>query len=224
MKEYKKQFIKLLVESGAVQFGEFVAKSGRKTPYFINTGKLMYGSQLDIVGHIYAKTYMENGGRSDRILYGPAYKGISLISVTSAALFSDYGINLPICFNRKEKKDHGEGGVFVGKIPEENDKVVIIEDVITAGTSIRESMDLLKTIPNINVEAIIIAVDRMEKGIGENSTLDELEQEFGVKVYPIVSINEIVSYLYNNIVNGKKYINEELYIQIMDYQEKYGVK
>ena len=122
MTEEKQKFIELLAESGAVQFGDFTAKSGRKTPFFINTGKLMYGDQLDLLSRMYAQTYVENIGRESRLLFGPAYKGITLIAVTAAALYRQFGVRAPICFNRKEKKDHGEGCVFVGKIPEEGDR------------------------------------------------------------------------------------------------------
>ena len=223
MNEDRKRFIELLAESGAVQFGDFTAKSGRKTPYFINTGKLTYGDQLDLVGKMYAQTYVENIGRESLLLFGPAYKGITLVAVTAAALYSQYGVRVPVCFNRKEKKDHGEGGVIVGKIPEKDDRIVIVEDVITAGTAIRESMELLKNLDMGRVESIIIAVDRMEKGRGEQSALAELEQEFGVKVFPIVTIREVVSYLHNREIGGKVYIDDALYARVLEYQKIYGV-
>ncbi len=223
MNEDKKRFIELLAESGAVQFGDFTAKSGRKTPYFINTGKLTYGDQLDMVGKMYAQTYVENIGRESCLLFGPAYKGITLVAVTAAALYSQYGVRVPVCFNRKEKKDHGEGGAIVGKIPGKDDRIVIVEDVITAGTAIRESMELLKILDLGRVESIIIAVDRMEKGRGEQSALAELEQEFGVKVYPIVTIREVVSYLHNREIGGKVYIDDALYARVLEYQKIYGV-
>ena len=223
MNEDKKRFIELLAESGAVQFGDFTAKSGRKTPYFINTGKLTYGDQLDLVGKMYAQTYVENIGRESCLLFGPAYKGITLVAVTAAALYSQYGVRVPVCFNRKEKKDHGEGGAIVGKIPGKDDRIVIVEDVITAGTAIRESMELLKILDLGRVESIIIAVDRMEKGRGEQSALAELEQEFGVKVYPIVTIREVVSYLHNREIGGKVYIDDALYARVLEYQKIYGV-
>lgn len=223
MNEDKKRFIELLAESGAVQFGDFTAKSGRKTPYFINTGKLTYGDQLDLVGKMYAQTYVENIGRESCLLFGPAYKGITLVAVTAAALYSRYGVRVPVCFNRKEKKDHGEGGAIVGKIPGKDDRIVIVEDVITAGTAIRESMELLKILDLGRVESIIIAVDRMEKGRGEQSALAELEQEFGVKVYPIVTIREVVSYLHNREIGGKVYIDDALYARVLEYQKIYGV-
>ena len=222
MTEAKQKFIELLAESGAIQFGEFIAKSGRKTPFFINTGKLMYGDQLDLVGKMYAQAYVENVGEESRILYGPAYKGITLVAVTAAALSAQHGVRVPVCFNRKEKKDHGEGGVFVGKIPEEGDRIVIVEDVITAGTAIRESMGLLKALGKGSVEAVIIAVDRMEKGTGNESSLAELGREFGVKIYPILTIREIVSYLYEHDVGGKRYIDDSMYRRILAYQEEYG--
>ena len=223
MNEDKKRFIELLAESGAVQFGDFTAKSGRKTPYFINTGKLTYGDQLDLVGKMYAQTYVENIGRESLLLFGPAYKGITLVAVTAAALYSQYGVRVPVCFNRKEKKDHGEGGAIVGEIPGKDDRIVIVEDVITAGTAIRETMELLKNLDMGRVESIIIAVDRMEKGRGEQSALAELEQEFGVKVFPIVTIREVVSYLHNREIGGKVYIDDALYARVLEYQKIYGV-
>ena len=223
MTEAKQRFIELLAESGAVQFGDFTAKSGRKTPYFINTGKLMYGDQLDLVGKMYAGAYAEHIGKEDRLLYGPAYKGITLVAVTAAALSAQYGIRAPVCFNRKEKKDHGEGGVFVGKVPEDRDRIVIVEDVITAGTAIRESMDLLKAHGRGTVEAVIIAVDRMERGKGTESSLTELGREFGVKIYPILTIWEVVNYLHEHDVNGKRYIDDDMYRRFLDYQKEYGV-
>ena len=223
MNEDRKRFIELLAESGAVQFGDFTAKSGRKTPYFINTGKLTYGDQLDLVGKMYAQTYVENIGRESLLLFGPAYKGITLVAVTAAALYSQYGVRVPVCFNRKEKKDHGEGGAIVGEIPGKDDRIVIVEDVITAGTAIRETMELLKNLDVGRVESIIIAVDRMEKGKGEQSALAELEQEFGVKVYPIVTIREVVSYLHNREIGGRVYIDDALYARVLEYQKIYGV-
>ena len=222
MTEEKRKFIELLAESGAVLFGDFTAKSGRKTPYFINTGKLMYGDQLDLVGRMYAQAYAENIGEENRLLYGPAYKGIPLISVTAAALYREHGLRVPVCFNRKEKKDHGEGGVFVGKIPEDGDRIVVIEDVITAGTAIRESMNLLREHGKGTAEAVIIAVDRMEKGPGGESALAELGREFGVKIFSIVTIREVVDLLYNTEINGKKYIDDALYEKIREYQSIYG--
>ena len=223
MNEDRKRFIELLAESGAVQFGDFTAKSGRKTPYFINTGKLTYGDQLDLVGKMYAQTYVENIGRESLLLFGPAYKGITLVAVTAAALYSRYGVRVPVCFNRKEKKDHGEGGAIVGEIPGKDDRIVIVEDVITAGTAIRETMELLKNLDVGRVESIIIAVDRMEKGKGEQSALAELEQEFGVKVFPIVTIREVVSYLHNREIGGRVYIDDALYARVLEYQKIYGV-
>ena len=222
MNEDRKRFIELLAESGAVQFGDFTAKSGRKTPYFINTGKLTYGDQLDLVGKMYAQTYVENIGRESLLLFGPAYKGITLVAVTAAALYSQYGVRVPVCFNRKEKKDHGEGGAIVGEIPGKDDRIVIVEDVITAGTAIRETMELLKNLDMGRVESIIIAVDRMEKGRVEQSALAELEQEFGVKVYPIVTIREVVSYLHNREIGGRVYIDDALYARVLEYQKIYG--
>lgn len=224
MTEEKQKFIELLAESGAVQFGDFTAKSGRKTPFFINTGKLMYGDQLDLLSRMYAQTYVENIGRESRLLFGPAYKGITLIAVTAAALYRQYGVRAPICFNRKEKKDHGEGGVFVGKIPEEGDRIVIVEDVITAGTAIRESLNLMKEHGKGRVEAVIISVDRLEKGQGAESALAELGREFGIRIFPIVTIREVVAHLYNREINGKVYLDDATYEKILAYWKIYGME
>ena len=172
---------------------------------------------------MYAQTYVENIGRESLLLFGPAYKGITLVAVTAAALYSQYGVRVPVCFNRKEKKDHGEGGAIVGEIPGKDDRIVIVEDVITAGTAIRETMELLKNLDMGRVESIIIAVDRMEKGRGEQSALKELEQEFGVKIYPIVTIREMISYLHNREIGGKVYIDDALYARVLEYQKIYGV-
>lgn len=224
MTEEKQKFIELLAESGAVQFGDFTAKSGRQTPYFINTGRLMYGDQLDLVGRMYAQTYAENIGTESRVLFGPAYKGITLIAVTSAALYRLYGVSAPVCFNRKERKDHGEGGVLVGKIPEDGDRIVIIEDVITAGTAIRETMNLMKEHGKGRVEAVIISVDRLEKGQGTESALAELGREFGIQIFPIVTIRDVVAHLHNREINGKVYIDDALYEKILAYWKIYGVE
>ena len=215
-------FVHFLVESGALKFGNFITKSGRETPYFINTGEFRTGASLSKLAEFYAAAFMKHFDGKATNLYGPAYKGIPLISVTAAALYREHGLRVPVCFNRKEKKDHGEGGVFVGKIPEDGDRIVVIEDVITAGTAIRESMSLLREHGKGIAEAVIIAVDRMEKGPGGESALAELGREFGVKIFPIVTIREVVDLLYNTEINGKKYIDDALYEKIREYQSIYG--
>jgi len=221
---YKEEFIKLMLKANVLQFGDFTAKSGRKTPYFINMGNYKMGSHISKLGVFYADCYNENLKDDKNLLFGPAYKGIPLVVTTSTALAVKYNLDLPFCFNRKEVKDHGEGGIFVGKKPESGDSIVIIEDVITAGTAIRESMEIFSKIPNINVKALIIAVDRREKGQGAKSTMQELEEQFGIKVYPIVTIDDIVEYLYNKEIDGKVYIDDAMKTKIDAYLETYGVK
>ena len=184
----------------------------------------MYGDQLDLLSRMYAQTYVENIGRESRLLFGPAYKGITLIAVTAAALYRQYGVRAPICFNRKEMKDHGEGGVFVGKIPEEGDRIVIVEDIITAGTAIRESLNLMKEHGKGLVEAVIISVDRLEKGQGTESALAELGREFGIQIFPIVTIREVVAHLHNREINGKVYLDDATYEKILAYWKIYGVE
>ncbi len=219
---YKEEFIKLMLKANVLQFGDFTAKSGRKTPYFINTGNYKFGSEIGKLGEFYAACYHDKLGNDKNVLFGPAYKGIPLVVSASTALSTKYNTDLPFCFNRKEAKDHGEGGVFVGKKPESGDSIVIIEDVITAGTAVRESMELFSTVPNLTVKALIIAVDRREKGQGTKSTLQELEDEFGIKVYPIVTIDDIVEYLYNKEIDGKVYIDDAMKSRIDNYLETYG--
>ncbi|SHJ91526.1 orotate phosphoribosyltransferase [Hathewaya proteolytica DSM 3090] len=223
MMKYKEEFIELMVEANVLRFGDFTAKSGRKTPYFINTGNYKFGAHISKLGEFYADCYHEFLKDDVNLLFGPAYKGIPLVVSASVALSNKYKVNAPICFNRKEAKDHGEGGIFVGKAPESGDNIVIIEDVITAGTAIRESMDIFKNVPGVNVTDLIIAVDRKEKGKkGNKSTLQELEEEFGIKVHPIVTIDDILEYLYNKEINGKVYIDDTMKARIEKYLSEYG--
>ena len=213
MNEAKKQFIELLAESGAVLFGDFTAKSGRKTPYFINTGKLTYGDQLDMVGRMYAQTYVENIGKEPRILFGPAYKGIPL-AVTAAAALAKEGLDLPFFFNRKEAKDHGEGGQLVGYVPRPGQEAVIIEDVITAGTAIRESMALFEKLEGVKVAAAFVMVDRKEKGQGEKSAIAEVEELFGFPVYSIADVYDILEYLAEDEKNAAHIARIKAYLSV----------
>lgn len=223
MMNYKEEFINLMVRANVLRFGDFTAKSGRKTPYFINTGNYKFGADICKLGEFYANCYHEHLGENVNVLFGPAYKGIPLVISTASALSNKYSMNVPICFNRKEAKDHGEGGIFVGKTPENGDNVVIIEDVITAGTAVRESMDMLGKIEGVKVTDLIIAVDRKEKGKkGDKSTLQELEEEFGIKVHPIVTINDILDYLYNKEIDGNIYIDDTMKSRIEEYLSVYG--
>ena len=202
MESYKREFITFLQSAGVLKFGDFTAKSGRKIPYFINAGDIKTGDQIAKLGEFYAKAYFEKIGKKRTVLYGPAYKGIS-IAVSSAVALSKAGLDVPFFFNRKEAKDHGEGGVFVGYIPKEGEEVVIVEDVITAGTAIRESMANLSTLSGVKVAATFVMVDRKEKGKGEKSAMAEVEEEFGFPVYSVVDVYDIIEYLEEDEANAE---------------------
>ena len=190
----KNEFIGFMAEAGVLTFGDFTTKSGRKTPYFVNTGNYKTGMHISQLGDYYADCIVESGERFDA-LFGPAYKGITLVAATASSLYRNHGIDVPYFFNRKEAKDHGEGGSLVGYVPKDGDKIIIIEDVATAGTSVRESMELLKATADVSVTALFVSVDRMERGAGERSTLDELRGEFGINVYPIITVRDIIGFL-----------------------------
>lgn len=194
MEGYKREFIQFLQSAGVLKFGDFTAKSGRKIPYFINAGEIKTGEQISKLGEFYAKAYLEKIGNKKTVLYGPAYKGIS-IAVSSAVALAKNGLDVPFFFNRKEVKDHGEGGVFVGYVPKENEEIVIVEDVITAGTAIRESMAILSSLKGVKVAATFVMVDRKEKGQTEKSAMAEVGEEFGFPVYSVVDVYDIIEYL-----------------------------
>ncbi len=194
MEGYKREFIQFLQSAGVLKFGDFTAKSGRKIPYFINAGEIKTGEQIQKLGEFYAKAYFEKIGNKRTVLYGPAYKGIS-IAVSAAVALAKNGLDVPFFFNRKEVKDHGEGGVFVGYVPKADEEIVIVEDVITAGTAIRESMAILSGIEGAHVAATFVMVDRKEKGKTEKSAMAEVGEEFGFPVYSVVDVYDIIEYL-----------------------------
>lgn len=228
MTEYKHRFIEFMVESGVLTFGDFVTKSGRNTPYFINTGNYKTGSQISQLGEFYAHCIMENiekgnlKGNPDA-LFGPAYKGIPLAVSTASALWNNYKLDVNYCFNRKEAKDHGEGGSMVGYKLKNDDNVLIIEDVITAGTAIRETLPILKAAAEIKISGLIISVDRMEKGKGEKTAIEEIFQDFSISTFPIVTVKEIIEALYERPINGKIYITYEVKSKMEAYMEKYCI-
>ena len=202
MENYKREFIAFLQNAGVLKFGDFTAKSGRKIPYFINAGDIKTGDQIAKLGEFYAKAYFEKIGNRRTVLYGPAYKGIS-IAVSSAVALSRNGLDVPFFFNRKEAKDHGEGGVFVGYVPGAGEEVVIVEDVITAGTAIRESMEILSNLNGIKVAGCFVMVDRKEKGKGDKSAMAEVGEEFGFPVYSVVDVYDIIEYLEEDPSNAE---------------------
>lgn len=194
MEAYKREFIEFLEGAGVLKFGDFTAKSGRKIPYFINAGEIKTGNQISRLGEFYVKAYAEKIGNKRTVLYGPAYKGIP-IAVSVACALSKNGLDVPFFFNRKEEKDHGEGGVFVGYKPSCGEEVVIVEDVITAGTAIRESMSILSKLDSVKVAAVFVMVDRKEKGLTEKSAMAEIGEEFGFPVFSVVDVYDIIEYL-----------------------------
>lgn len=219
---YKEEFIVFMVESGVLTFGDFTTKSGRKTPYFVNTGNYKTGAQAAKLGDYYAACLQEHIPDQIDCLFGPAYKGIPLAVTTAASLYRNHQRDLPYCFNRKEVKDHGEGGSMVGYQPKSSDKVVIIEDVVTAGTAVRESIELFKTIAEVDMKALIVSVDRMERGTKDCSTLDELRRDHGIAVYPIVTVKEIIAFLHNNPIDGTVYIDDTMKANMEGYLAQYG--
>ena len=215
---YKESFIKFMVECGVLTFGDFTLKSGRKAPYFVNTGNYKTGAQLAKLGEFYAECISENNIDVET-LFGPAYKGIPLAVSAAVALYNKFGKEVSYCFDRKEVKDHGEGGMFVGKKLADGEKVVIIEDVMTSGKALREVMPKLKDTANVNVTGMVITVDRMEKALdSELSAVEQAYKDFGVKVYSIVNINDIINAIRNGVVQGKEYLDK-----MLEYRNTYGV-
>ena len=202
MESYKREFIQFLESAKVLKFGDFTAKSGRKIPYFINAGEIKTGAQIAKLGEFYARAYLEKVGEKRTVLYGPAYKGISIAVSASIALAKE-GLDVPFFFNRKEAQDHGEGGVFVGYVPKAGEEVVITEDVITAGTAIRESMSILSALEGVKVAAAFVMVDRKERGQGEKGAMQEIEETFGFPVYSVVDVYDIIEYLEEDAANAE---------------------
>jgi orotate phosphoribosyltransferase len=203
----KEKFVKFMTECGVLTFGDFTLKSGRKAPYFINTGNYKTGAQLAKLGEFYADCIHENGLAAD-VLFGPAYKGIPLAVCACEALYKKYGVEAGYCFDRKEAKDHGEGGDFVCSKPKNGDRVIIIEDVMTSGKALREVLPKLRQAADIEITGMIITVDRMEKALDSDlSAVQAAKREFGVDVYSIVNINDIISSIESGAVPGAEYLD-----------------
>ncbi|MBQ9376105.1 MAG: orotate phosphoribosyltransferase [Ruminococcus sp.] len=216
---YKEEFIRFMVDSGVLTFGEFTLKSGRVAPYFINAGNYKTGAQLAKLGGFYAECIKDNNIDVET-LFGPAYKGIPLAVSAATALYNKFGIDVAYCFDRKEAKDHGEGGMFVGRTLEDGEKVVIIDDVMTSGKAMRESLPKLKSAADVNVTGMVITVDRMEKGLNtDDSAVQEVYKEFGIKVYSIININDIIDAIKSGVIDGKEHLDN-----MLAYREKYGAK
>ena len=224
---YKSDFIEYMIKQKALKFGEFTTKSGRQSPYFINTGEFRTGSQISRLGDFYADCIvdqMDNGRipKDINVLFGPAYKGIPLAVSTSIALSSKHGVDIGYCFNRKEAKDHGEGGNFVGAKLTDGDKLLILDDVITAGTAIREVLPIVKAAADVNICGMFISVDRMERGQGELSAVAEVTKEFEIPVFPIVNVLEIIEILEGREISGEVVLSPERKGAMNAYLEQYG--
>ena len=224
MEQYKKEFIEFMIDCNVLKFGDFVTKSGRKTPFFVNTGFYRTGSQLKRLGEYYAQAIHDHFGFDFDVLFGPAYKGIPLSVAATIAISEKYDKDIRYCSNRKEVKDHGDKGILLGSPIQDGDKVIIIEDVTTAGTSIQETLPIVKAQGDVDVLGLVVSVDRMERGQGEKSALMEIEENYGLKTTAIVTMAEVVEHLYNRECNGKVVIDDTLKAAIDAYYEQYGAK
>lgn len=221
MQQYKQDFIKFLVRFGALKFGEFILKSGRNAPYFLNIGEFKTGAAISELGFYYAQALEENF-KNYNLVFGPAYKGIHLAVAATIALHEKFKKDVAYAYNRKEIKDHGEGGILIGANITKDSRVVILDDVITAGTALRSVLDILKGFGPPQIEGVLVAVDRMEKGKNLKSAIQELKDEFGINVYSIVNIQEIIDFLYGREIDGVIYIDDEKMVQIKEYRMIYG--
>ena len=224
MEQYKKEFIEFMIDCQVLKFCDFVTKSGRKTPFFVNTGYYRTGSQLKKLGEYYAKAIVESFGTDFDVLFGPAYKGIPLSVATAIALSENHGADVRYCSNRKEVKDHGDVGILLGGPIHDKDRVMMIEDVTTSGKSINETMPILKAQGDITVAGLVVSVDRMERGTTTKSAIAELEEKYGIKVRAIVTMAEVVEHLYNKPYKGKVIIDDTLKAAIDAYYEQYGAE
>ena len=224
MEDYKREFIEFMIDCQVLKFGDFVTKSGRKTPFFVNTGFYRTGAQLRKLGEYYARAIHDHFGLAFDVLFGPAYKGIPLTVATTIAISEHYGKEIRYCSNRKEIKDHGDKGILLGSPIQDGDQVVIIEDVTTAGTSIQETLPIIKAQGDVKPVGLVVSVDRMERGQGEKSALKEIEERYGLKTTAIVTMEEVVEHLYQRPYQGKVIIDDALKAAIDAYYEQYGVK
>ena len=225
MEQYKQEFIEFMVASDVLKFGEFTLKSGRKSPFFMNAGAYVTGSQLMKLGEYYAKAIHDTYGLDFDVLFGPAYKGIPLTVATTIAISKLYGKDIRYCSNRKEVKDHGDTGILLGSKLKDGDKVVIIEDVTTSGKSIEETFPILKAQADVEVIGLMVSLNRMEVGKGgEKSALDEIKELYGIEANAIVSMAEVTEHLYNKECGGRVVIDDRIKAAIDAYYEQYGAR
>lgn len=222
MEQYKQEFIEFMVESDVLKFGDFTLKSGRKSPFFMNAGAYVTGSQLKRLGEYYAKAIHDNYGDDFDVLFGPAYKGIPLSVATTIAFSELYGKEIRYCSNRKEVKDHGDTGILLGSKIKDGDKVVIIEDVTTSGKSIEETFPIVKAQGDVEIIGLMVSLNRMEKGKGDKCALDEIKELYGMQANAIVTMDEVIEHLYNKPCRGKVVIDDAMKEKIDAYYAQYG--
>lgn len=224
MEQYKQEFIEFMVDCQVLKFGDFVTKSGRKTPFFVNTGFYRTGAQLRRLGQYYAKAIHDKYGLDFDVLFGPAYKGIPLTVAATMAISELYDRDIRYCSNRKEVKDHGDKGILLGSPIQDKDRVIIIEDVTTAGTSIQETLPIIKAQGDVTPVGLVVSVDRMERGQGTKSALKEIEEKYGLQTTAIVTMAEVVEHLYNREYKGNVVIDDAMKAAIDRYYEEYGAE
>ena len=222
--ELQMDFIEFLVSCKVLKFGDFTTKSGRKTPYFVNTGMVQTGAQLECFASFYAQSIATHFGSDFDFIFGPAYKGIPLAAAISTSLAREHGLDRGYCFDRKEVKDHGEGGSLVGYQPKDGDKVLIVEDVTTAGTSIRETVPKLRAAADIELAGLMISVDRRERGTDSRAALDQLSDEFDMPCVAIVQVHQVMEYLHGRDIEGKVHIDDEIRDRMVAYLAEHGPK
>jgi len=223
MESYKKEFINFMIESQVLKFGDFTLKSGRKSPFFMNAGAYVTGSQLKRLGEYYARAINEKFGLDFDVLFGPAYKGIPLAVATTIAISELFGKEVRYCANRKEVKDHGDTGILLGSKLNDGDKVVIIEDVTTSGQSIDETYPIIKAQADISVIGLMVSLNRMERGKGEKSALTEIKEKYNIEARAIVTMAEVTEYLYNQPIAGTIYVDDAIKNALDEYYKQYGI-
>lgn len=225
MEQYKQEFIEFMVDSQVLKFGDFTLKSGRKSPFFMNAGAYVTGAQLRKLGEYYAKAIHDHYGLDFDVLFGPAYKGIPLSVATTMAISELYGKEVRYCSNRKEVKDHGDTGILLGSKLKDGDKVVIIEDVTTSGKSIEETFPIIKAQADVEIKGLMVSLNRMERGLeSTKSALQEIKEKYGFETNAIVTMEEVVTCLYNKPYQGNIYIDDTLKASIDAYYEQYGAR
>lgn len=224
MESYKQEFIKFMIDSDVLKFGDFTLKSGRKSPFFMNAGAYVTGSQLMKLGEYYAKAIHDAYGDGFDVLFGPAYKGIPLSVATTIAYSRLFNKEIRYCSNRKEEKDHGDAGILLGSRIKDGDRVVIIEDVTTSGKSMEETVPIVRAQGDVTILGLMVSLNRMERGKGAKSALEEIKDLYGFETNAIVSMADVVECLYNKEVDGRVIIDDELKGRIDAYYEEYGAK